>query len=340
MAFRRLLSSGLVLTLLMLSGKAPAQTSAAKRETARELMVEGRQLREHGDLAGALSRFRAADAIMNVPTTAFEVAATQAELGQLIDARESLLRLLGTPEGPADPEPFIEARAKARGLSEQLLARLGSIVFTANVTEADELDLRIDGETVPRAMLGIPFRVNPGHHQIVARSHGRDLWSELEVAEGQVLEAPLSFGETPVVSAKRQGPAATPRALERATHVADSTPDSRPQSNARSLAHIGVGLGGVGLAIGTAAGISAIVHKSSAERGCIQNACPPSTWRDLRTAQNMATTSDVGFVIGGAGLALAIGSRLWERRGQSQQGWLVTPEVSRQSAGMNVARRF
>ena len=128
MVSERNLGRGLALALLVLTGRAQAQPSAAQRETARELMAEGRRLHERGDLKGALGRFSAADAIMNVPTTTFEVAATQAELGKLIEARESLLRLLGTHQGPADPEPFNEARAKALVLSQQLVARFGSIV--------------------------------------------------------------------------------------------------------------------------------------------------------------------------------------------------------------------
>src|SRR3954463_8217790 len=99
MVSERNLGRGLALALLVLSGAAQAQPSAAQRETARELMDEARRLRERGDLNGALGRFSAADAIMNVPTTTLQVATTQVELGNLIEARESLLRLLGTRPG-------------------------------------------------------------------------------------------------------------------------------------------------------------------------------------------------------------------------------------------------
>src|SRR5438477_66675 len=103
MVSERLLGPALALGLLVLNGTVQAQPSAAQRETARELMGEARRLRERGDLEGALGRFRAADAIMNVPTTALEVAATQAELGKLIDAREGLLRMLVTHPAARNP---------------------------------------------------------------------------------------------------------------------------------------------------------------------------------------------------------------------------------------------
>ena len=362
MAFERRLVGALGFALLVLSSKGLAQPSPAKRETARELMVEARQLRDRGDLEGALTRFSAADAIMSVPTTALEVATTQAELGKLVEARESLLRMLGTPPGPGDPEPFNEARANARVLSQQLLARIGSIVFSASVSEADELDLRIDGERVPRAMLGLRFRVNPGKHQLVARSGGRELWRELEVAEGQVLSTALNFEQQPLASEKLECPTDVPPAKldTQAPTPSSSTSRSTPQralrvagrndrqrdagrgeaSSTPSLVYVGASVGALGITVGTVSGISAILQKNAVEKGCVKGACPPSTWHDLQTAHNLATASNVGFVIGGVGLALLGGSLLWDRPARPRRAWVVTPEMSRQGASVSLAGKF
>src|SRR5947207_9657736 len=54
---------------LAVASPALAAPSAADRETARALVVEGKQRRDKGDLPGALESFKAADAIMRVPTT-------------------------------------------------------------------------------------------------------------------------------------------------------------------------------------------------------------------------------------------------------------------------------
>lgn len=351
MASERRLGQGLALALLILNGVAQAQPNAAQRETARELMADARRLRERGNLEEALGRFRAADAIMNVPTTAYEVAATQAELGKLIEARESLLRLLGTHQSPNDPEPFNEARTKAVALSQQLVARIGSIVVTASgLRETDELDLRVDGEVVQRAMLGLPIRVNPGTHQIVARSQGRESWQELDVAEGQVIEVPLRFSQAPLPPKgdERSSPDTSASGAKPGPRVAaDRTPPPalparrlEPHGGTSALVYLGVGVGTLGLALGTVGGISAISHKNSAEADCTNNVCPPATWRDLQTAHNMATVSNVGFVIGGVGWAFAIGALLFERPRRPQYGWRVAPEVSRQGASVNVGGRF
>jgi hypothetical protein len=348
---KRNLGRGLALALLVLNGSAQAQPSAAQRETARELMAEARRLHERGDLKGALARFSAADAIMNVPTTTFEVAETQAELGKLIEARESLLRLLGTPRRPSDPEPFNEARAKALALSQQLVARIGAIVVTVSgVSEADGLDVRIDDELVPKETLGLRLRVNPGTHQIIARSQGRELSQEVDVAEGQVLEVSLRFAQPPLPPVADEPRATAPpasREKPRSRVTAGRTPapssiprTSPPQRSTSELVYLGAGVGTLGTALGVVGGVSAVLHKKSAETGCTNNVCPPSTWRDLQTAHNMATVSNVGFAIGGVGWAFVIGSLLFDRSRGPEQAWRVVPAVSRQNASVNVAGRF
>ena len=63
------------------------------RETARTLMQQGRELTAKGDLKEALKRFKGADDIMHVPTTGLEVARTQAPLGLLVEARDTIARI-------------------------------------------------------------------------------------------------------------------------------------------------------------------------------------------------------------------------------------------------------
>src|SRR5260370_39928772 len=93
-----------------IAGSASADPTAADRETARSLMQEGRELREKGDLQGALKRFQAADGIMHVPTTGLEVARTQATLGLLVGARDTIATIPKAPSQATDPEPMPETR--------------------------------------------------------------------------------------------------------------------------------------------------------------------------------------------------------------------------------------
>ena len=194
MASSRFSRGALLLALLLGSAVARAQPSAAQKETARGLMAEGRELRERGDVSGALTRFSAADALMGVPTTGFEVAATQAQLGKLVEARETLQRVLAIAVSPDDPEPFNEALRKARALDQQLQARIASLRFVVQgLKDGEAFELSVDGESVPKALLNLPLRVNPGHHTVIARVRQREIRRDVDVAEGQAVPVALEL---------------------------------------------------------------------------------------------------------------------------------------------------
>lgn len=337
MASKRRASIALGACLWLCAGLALAQPTPAQKETARGLMAEGRELREQGDTAGALTRFSAADSIMNVPTTGFEVASTQAQLGQLVEARETLRRVLALPQSPEDPEPFNEARSKARALDQQLAARIGSLRFTPSGASEGALDISVDGERVPRAVLSLPFRVNPGTHQIVARSQGRELRREVLVAESQAIEVPLPFDSDAKANA---APPATAAAAE---EPAPPAPDAAPPSEHHGLpplVYAGGGIGLAGIVVGSVAGISAMSHKNAAKKDCVASSCPPSTWSDLDSARQMATVSTVGFVVGALGVAVAGGALLLDRPAPSNRAWLISPDVGPHGAHVTVAGRF
>ena len=71
---RAFVIASVVGAVLAPSRAARAEPTAADRETARALMQDGRDLRDQGDKSSALARFRAADDIMHVPSTAIRVA--------------------------------------------------------------------------------------------------------------------------------------------------------------------------------------------------------------------------------------------------------------------------
>src|SRR5260221_3476435 len=168
---RRLAFAAAGLAGLIATSSAWAEPTAADRETARSLMQEGRELREKGDLQGALKRFQAADGIMHVPTTALEVARTQATLGLLVEARDTIAAIRKTPAKANDPEPFAEARNRAEELDASLDVRVPSLTIKVDGAAAGETPtITIDGVQVPAAAVGLPRRVDPGHHVVAAKT--------------------------------------------------------------------------------------------------------------------------------------------------------------------------
>src|SRR6266542_1457972 len=145
------------LAVQLLAGHAAAEPSAAEKEKARAFMAEGRVLRDQGDLAGALKSFEAADGIMHVPTTGFELGHTQEMLGHLIQARETMQHVVVIAPTPTDPAPFQAARSKAEGLLADLDARIPTLTFTINVpAEAMAPELSVDNVRVPPNALQTP----------------------------------------------------------------------------------------------------------------------------------------------------------------------------------------
>src|SRR5690606_27203790 len=68
-----------------------AQRTAQDIESARQLYNQGIELRDKGDLRGALDKLRAAHALGNTPITGIELCRTYAALRQPVEAREVCL---------------------------------------------------------------------------------------------------------------------------------------------------------------------------------------------------------------------------------------------------------
>jgi len=324
--------------LLCIGRLAAAEPTSAQKETARSLMAAARQARENGDLEDALRQFSAADAVMSVPTTGYEVAVTQSELGKLLEARKTLLRVLSLPVGGEEPQPFVQARLNARTLLEQVSKRIGSIGFgTSDPRLLSGVEVTIDGEAVLLAMLGTPTQVNPGKHLIRTRAEGRELWREVDVGEGEAVQVPLRLDPP-------QGPPAAPSPAKNPVRAAPRVvrPEPRQQEgdHVSALAYLGGGLGVAGLGLGSFAGLSAIGHKSAAKLGCVDGKCPPATWSELDAAHRMATLSSIGFAIGALGVTVAVGCVLFDKPSRVQKGLLLSPSVGPQNARLSLLGSF
>lgn len=326
MAFSRVsvrcLARGLGLAAALLASRsAHAEPSAAQKETARTLMAEGRELREHQDLKAALERFQAADAIMGVPTTGFELARAQVDLKLLVEARATLRRIASLPVQDTEPAPFQEARAKAEALDAELEARIPSLSFVLDgLAPGETATVSVDGEPVAPAALSMAYRINPGRHRIsatTARSYGE---KELDIAERETSDVTLLLTRT-----KTPGPAA-----------ATSEPRS---SRIPTLAYVAGGVGAAGLLVGGISGVLALSAKSSAEDGCKGQRCPPQTWPNLDRAETFATVSTVGFVVGAVGASIAVGSLLFGRD-DDEPPVQAFVSVTHSASSLSLAGRF
>jgi hypothetical protein len=315
-------------------------------------MRQGRERRASHDLKGALESFQAADALMHVPTTGYEVARAQADLALLVEAEDTLLHVLRIPEQAGDPEPFRQARTNARELSESLEARIPSVlVKVEGAPEGAPVDVRVDGVHVPAAALAVPRKLDPGHHVIEAAVGAVTAKKELDLQEKEAQDVTVTL--TGVVWPPEQAPAATapppvaePAAAPSSTAAAapasrgaeapagDETPKGR---GIGAVTWIAFGVAGAGLVAGSVTGLVSMGDKSSAQSGCTNNLCPPPTWSDIDSARTMATISTVSFVVAGVGAAVGVATLLFRPSAApapATQSARIVPWVGAGSAGV------
>jgi len=294
----RAIARVVALTACLASPAFAIDPSAADRESARAYMADGRSKRDANDLRAALRAFEAADAIMHVPTTALEVARTQAMLGLLVEARDGALGIARQPAKPGEPAPFAEARAAAQKLANELEERIPSIRVTL-VRPPPGLVVSVDGRQLPAVAIGLPRKLDPGAHVIVARAGSVERTFNVQILEREAKDVPIDLAAP-----------AEPVVVVHATEPVPSQPaapePARPHRGPwLSVGIIGLSVGGVGLVLGAVTGAMSISQTNTISAQCTGGACPAtlSDGRDtasaLSNARALAIASDLGFIVGG-----------------------------------------
>jgi hypothetical protein len=285
--------------MLATAPSAFAEPSAADKETARSLMTEGRAARDKGDLQAAMKAFVAADAIMHVPTTGLEVARAQVALGQLVEARDTALRVTRIPERAGEPAPFKQARQAAAALNDDLESRIPSvIVHLKDVPDGATATVTIDEAPVPLEVIGQPRKLDPGRHNIVAKAGMAEGRQEVDLAERDAKDVTVEL-----LSPEGATPATTEAA-------GGSQPTEEPPAERSTASKVmiwgGFGVAGAGLVVGSITGMLTLSKTNSIKSNCNGNNCPSSQYGDMDSAGSLGTISTVSFVAAGAGLAVGI----------------------------------
>jgi len=287
----------IALTIGCLAASAPAWgQSASDKETARSLMDQGDDLRSKGDLKGALARFQAANEIMHVPTTALEVARTQVALGLLVEARDTLAQIMTSAPSPREPAQFREARTQAQTLDASLEPRVPTVTVTVSgAKEGAPVSLSVDGVAVPSAVIGLPRRLNAGHHVMIATTSTQEGRAEVDVAEGDKKEVPIALATvakpTPIVEKP----------------IEEEKPPPPPEPHRSLVVPIVLfSIGGASLVAGGITGAMELAQQSSLSTSCPNKVCPPSQYGALDSTNTLATISTVTLIAGGAFVAAGV----------------------------------
>jgi hypothetical protein len=200
--------TALTLTVTLCAASPAFAQTAGDLETARALYKEGKELRAKGDLRGAIQKLKAAHAVGRTPITGLELARTHELLGQLVEAREVALDVARIRVAPDETERSTEARAEATRFAAELRDRIPDVtVHVLGVPVGAFPEVVIDGRALPPDLVGEPFKVDPGTHDVtvVGARVGATSRARVEIAEGESREVtlayPTSTGSPPAPSA-------------------------------------------------------------------------------------------------------------------------------------------
>jgi hypothetical protein len=280
-----------------------ADPSALDVAQARELFNEGMRLHEKGDDAGALEKLKGANALAHTPITGLELGRTYAALGKLVEAREALLEVGRMPQRAEETARSRTARTQASELAEKLRARIPSLTVRITGVAASDVAVTIDDSAVPTDALAAPRLLNPGAHEVSARStSGGKAQSSVELKEGEerLLELKLVFEAT---AQSATPPHATTPAPE-APPVTEPPRDLSPEpTGSRGSSVPGWILLGAGAAVGIGGAVLMGVEAGSAKDATTSH--DKSAYDGASTGW---TVGLVGVIVGGAAVA---GGGIW-----------------------------
>lgn len=277
-----LLASACSIGFVAIPDRALADTSASDFESARELYKQGKDLRAAGDIKGALEKFKAGHALGQTPVTGLELGRAHMDLAQLLEAREVFLSIARLPVQPDEGEKSAGARTEAAQLADQLRPRIPTLtVKVSGMAPGSSPVVTVDGVTIPVAALGTPRKLNPGSHEVTAKSTGAsEEHATIELKEGESKELPLTLKSSGFV--------------EPPPPVTNS--DAADKGGAKKtnvLVYIGFGVGAVGVAVGTVTGIMALSKASTVNSACTGTVCPVSARSDVTSGRTLGTISTI-----------------------------------------------
>lgn len=290
-------SALVALALVLAAPSALAEPTPAERETARTLLLSGRDKKKAGKLKEALADFERANGIMHVPTTALDLGKAQEAMGLLIEARASFLEAARFPATADASAAFRKASKEAKSLAESITPRLSTL--TVNVTTTSSAKVRIDDAEINSSNIGAPLKLNPGKHDVVAVTSTDEKRQSVDLAEGESKTVSLA----PAVETEKMpdGPDDKP------PPVGDPKTE-KTEKKTSTLVWVGGAIGVVGIGVGAITGLMSLsVRNDLITNQCTNGKdCPRSSFADLDKGQLYGNISTAGFIVGGAGVALMV----------------------------------
>ena len=261
-------------------------------------MDEGKDATRAGENKKALEAYQKAHDLVHVPSTGIAVAKAHLALGHLIEAREAALDVMRMPHESSEPPVFERARKEAKELDASLKSRIPTLRIV--VKGGPAVRVAVDDGEVAQLLIGEPVPLNPGRHVATAKNaDGVERRVDVELPEHEAKQVELVLPSPAPTVVHEELPAA-PREAAKAPEPMERT------TGARVLVISGFSVAVVGIAVGGVTGALTLTKSGNVKTQCANNICDPGAKSDLDSANSLATISTIGFIAGGAGLALGV----------------------------------
>jgi hypothetical protein len=302
---RARIAAAAFLATLALSVTIPARAqSDDDRAAARTAATNGAKALEEGRYEEAVDLFHRAESIIHAPPHLLYMARAQVKLGRLVSARENYLKVTRETLAPTAPPAFTQAQESATAEVAQLTPRIPSLKVDVEGAPSDSVSLTIDGAAVPSAMIGLARPIDPGKHELVAKTAtSSSKPTMVTLAEGETQSIKLKL-----VAGPGDGVASTSGTQPEVSTPTEAQPDTAKESGSSVPAFIVLGIGGVGLITGTVFMLQNRSKRGDADALCPGGSCPASHRSEVEGLDNDAnkasTLSWIGYGVGVAGLAV------------------------------------
>jgi hypothetical protein len=296
---------GLLAAGIFLSADARAQPvtnehSAADVTMARQLGNQGLELAAAGDCAAAVEPLARSEAMHHAPTTLAILGECHIAVGKLVEGVEELTRVVRENLDDQSPASFRAAQDRARVRLDEARPRLPKMrVVVVGAAANTGLTVRVDGEPIPIASLGLDRPVDPGHHRVDATASGyKQASGELTLAEGETRALSIELERLPEALA-------TATDAPEGGSITGPSPVTIPSQGPidRTPAYVAFGIGAASIVTGTGFGIFTLSKTSSLDKLCPSSStCPPSAKGDIDLAKTTAWISNISLGVGAAAL--------------------------------------
>lgn len=313
---------------LSVTGVAVAEEDDASKNAARELAEQAAKAMEAEDYAKAQDLYQRAYALVPAPTLSLRHARALARGGRWVEALEAYVRTTRTRVDASSPEAFREAVQQAQTELAELRPRVPrAIVVVKGIDrKSKDLSVTVDGRPLAAVLLGVPAPVDPGKHELVAKTaDGREARATLELGEKEEKSVELVLPPAP------EGGAPT---AQRPGEPGAKSGAGAGGSSQKTWAFVALGAGVAGLGVGVVTGLMATSKHQSAEDACPGGACVQgsSGADDAESFRSLRTVSTVGYVVGIVGVGAGI--TLWLTSPKRAESARVGAWMGPNSAGL------